>query len=207
MLTQFFTISTLTLLTAMLPGPDFAIVTKNTVLYNRRAGLFTSLGISCAVLIHVTYCSLGLALVIANSMIAFNIIKYAGGAYLIYLGIITLLLKHIKLTQPDTSASKRTIRDFTAFRQGFLCNVLNPKAAMFFLALFTMVIKPVTSVFIGTIYALEIFLVVLLWFSCLTSLLSHQRIMSTLNKAEFYISKILGIFLIGFGVALVFMHK
>lgn len=207
MLTELITIATLTLLTAMLPGPDFALVTKNTILFSRRAGILTTLGISCALMIHVTYCSLGLALIIANSIIAFNIIKYLGAAYLLYLGIITLQLKNIKLKKPAADTSNRTLKDFTAFKQGFLCNLLNPKATMFFLALFTMVVKPGATGLIDLCYAIVIFATAFIWFSSLTYILSHRRVMSALNHSEIYISKLLGIFLIGFGITLIFMHK
>src|SRR5580658_8331862 len=93
MLTQFVTIGILMLFSVMLPGPDFALVTKNTFLHSRRSGLFTSLGIGAAILVHITYCALGLAFVIANSPILFSIIKYIGSAYLIYLGMTSILSK------------------------------------------------------------------------------------------------------------------
>jgi threonine/homoserine/homoserine lactone efflux protein len=75
MLTQFFTIGLLMLLSAMLPGPDFALVTKNSILHSRRAGLFTSLGIGSAILVHITYCVLGLAVIISQSLLLFSVIK------------------------------------------------------------------------------------------------------------------------------------
>ena len=75
MITQFFSVGIIVILGAMLPGPDFAIVVNNTLLHSRRSGLFTALGITSACLIHITYCSLGLAFVISSSVIVFNIIK------------------------------------------------------------------------------------------------------------------------------------
>ena len=60
---QLVTIGLLMLFASILPGPDFALVTKNTVLYSRRSGIYTAFGISCAVLIHIAYCGLGLAIV------------------------------------------------------------------------------------------------------------------------------------------------
>lgn len=133
MLTQFFTIGLLMLFCAMLPGPDFALVTKNSLLHSRRSGLFTSLGIGSAVLVHITYCALGLAIVISNSLLLFNFIKYIGAAYLIYLGITSLLSKQPeKLTASNKKIQKSTLSNLLSFRQGFLCNLLNPKATLFF---------------------------------------------------------------------------
>lgn len=207
MMTQFFTIGLLVLLSAMLPGPDFAIVTKNTVLHTRRAGLFTTLGVSSACLIHISYCILGLAIVISSSIFLFNTIKYIGAIYLIYLGISSLLAKQAHLKTENKSQAKKDMSDSTAFRQGFLCNLFNPKATLFFLALFTVIIKPNTPINWEIAYAIEIFMIVTIWFSCLCLLLSHRKVMHLLDKAEIYVAKALGVFLILFGVVLAFAKQ
>jgi RhtB (resistance to homoserine/threonine) family protein len=209
MLAQFFTIGLLMLLSSMLPGPDFALVVKNSVTDSRRAGLYTSLGVGVAILVHISYCMLGLAIVISKSLVLFSIIKFIGAAYLIYLGISALLSKPNKIVADsgDLSAQKTLITPFTAFRQGFLCNLLNPKATLFFLALFTVIIKPETPVSWEMVYALEMFLIITGWFCGLTLLLSHPKVLASLNRVEKYITKALGVFLVGFGVALAFIKK
>jgi RhtB (resistance to homoserine/threonine) family protein len=209
MLTQFFTIGFLMLLSAMLPGPDFALVTKNSILHSRRAGLFTSLGIGSAILVHITYCVLGLAVIISQSLLLFSVIKYIGAIYLIYLGITAILTKHTSTIEAKVHRplQKSKISDLTAFRQGFLCNLLNPKATLFFLALFTMIIKPETPKLWELAYAIEMFIIITGWFCSLTIILSHRRILRILNRIEKYIEKAVGIFLIGFGVALAFVRK
>ena len=83
---EFLSISLLIMLAAVSPGPDFAVVTKNSLLYSRKAGLFTALGVSVSLLIHAVYCILGLAIIISQSLLAFSVIKYLGAAYLIYIG-------------------------------------------------------------------------------------------------------------------------
>lgn len=209
MITQFFTIGLLMLLSAMLPGPDFAMVTKNTILHTRRAGIFTSLGIGSALLIHITYCILGLAIVISESILLFNVIKYIGAAYLVYLGVTALLSKQANhaTSSAQKALQKTPMSDFTAYRQGFLCNLLNPKATLFFLALFTVIIKPETPTSWELVYAAEMFIIVTAWFCSLSMLLSHPRILRSLNRVEQYISKVLGVFLVGFGVALALVKK
>jgi RhtB (resistance to homoserine/threonine) family protein len=209
MLAQFFTIGLLMLLSSMLPGPDFALVVKNSVTDSRRAVLYTSLGVGVAILVHISYCMLGLAIVISKSLVLFSIIKFIGAAYLIYLGISALLSKPNKIVADsgDLSAQKTLITPFTAFRQGFLCNLLNPKATLFFLALFTVIIKPETPVSWEMVYALEMFLIITGWFCGLTLLLSHPKVLASLNRVEKYITKALGVFLVGFGVALAFIKK
>ena len=199
---QFFTIGTLLLLTAMLPGPDFAIVTKNAVLYSRRAGLWTSFGIASACMIHVTYCMLGLALIISQSVFLFNLIKYIGAIYLIYIGIQSFRSKQAHIAKNTASNHTKKISNFAAFRQGFMCNLFNPKATLFFLALFTAVVKTDIPGVWQIIFAIEMFLIILIWFSTLTFILSHARVLRWLNKAEKFLPTVLGVFLVGFGLAL-----
>jgi RhtB (resistance to homoserine/threonine) family protein len=207
MLNQFFPIAIIVLLGAMLPGPDFAFVVKNTLMYSRRSGIFTSLGIATAALVHITYCALGLAIVISKSLVLFTIIKYIGAAYLIYLGVQSLLAKQSKHLIDPLKHKKSKISAYASFRKGFLCNLLNPKATLFFLALFTMIIDTHIPSWVMLIYALEMFMIIILWFSSLAIILSHPKITRLLEKSEKYIAKILGIFLIGFGLALVFAKQ
>lgn len=208
MITQFFSVALIALLGAMLPGPDFAIVTKNTILHSRKSGYFTSLGVGSAILIHMTYCLLGLALVISESIFIFNAIKYIGATYLIYLGINSFFSKKSnKIFPSDKQKSKKDMSYFTAFKQGFLCNLLNPKATLFFLSLFTVLIKPGTPFHWQMIYASEIILIATFWFCLLTIILSHSYVKRLLEKAEKYIAKFLGGFLICFGVALAFIKN
>jgi len=119
------------------PGPDFVLVTRNALLYPRSQALATAIGIVCGCLVHATYCILGLAVIIAQSVILFSGIKYVGAVYLIYLGVKSLFAS--TATDPNVQAPRLqivpSIRE--VFFQGFLCNVLNPKLAIFLLSLFT----------------------------------------------------------------------
>lgn len=90
---EFLSISLLILLASISPGPDFAIVTKNSLLYSRKKGLFTALGVSVSLLVHTIYCILGLAIIISHSLLAFSVVKYLGAAYLICIGFKSLLAK------------------------------------------------------------------------------------------------------------------
>lgn len=208
MIAQFFSIGLIALLGAMLPGPDFAVVTKNSIFHSRRSGYFTSFGVGAAILIHMSYCVLGLAIVISSSLFLFDLIKYIGACYLIYLGIKSFLSKQSKEIFSSNKKIKKTeISNFASFKQGFLCNLLNPKATLFFLSLFTVIIKPATPFSWQVVYALEIFFVAVTWFCSLTVILSHSYIKQLLEKAEIYIAKFLGIFLIGFGIVLVFLKR
>ena len=206
--TQFFSVGLIALLGAMSPGPDFAVVTKNTLLHSKKSGLFTTLGVGAALIIHMIYCVFGLAVIIANSIILFSLINFAGAVYLIYLGLSSLFSKQTKqlFTNKAPNIEKTNLLNVTAFRQGFLCNLLNPKATLFFLSLFTVLIRPGTSLISLIIYAVEIVVLSMLWFCSLTMILSHPRVKRLLDKTETLIVKMLGLFLIGFGVVLIFVR-
>lgn len=206
MLLQFFSIGLIALLGAMLPGPDFAIVTRNALLHSRQSGFFTAFGVGAAILVHMTYCVLGLAIVIASSLWVYNLIKYIGAAYLIYLGVQSFFSEQIEMFSASKNKSKQTsMSNFTSFKQGFFTNLLNPKATLFFLSLFTVVIKPETPFIWQVAIGLEIFFVATTWFCCLTMILSHAYIKKLLENAEVYIARLLGLLLVGFGLALAFV--
>lgn len=203
---EFLSISLLILLAAISPGPDFAMVTKNSLAYSRRIGIYTAVGISTSLLLHISYCLMGLALVISQSLLAFSLMKYLGAAYLIYIGIKSLLAKR-DIDQLKIHHARKTITAKQAFMQGFLCNLLNPKAIMFLLAFFTLVLKPDHSVFTAIAYGIEIPLIHIIWFSSLSLLLTHHRIKDNLSRVQFYIVKVMGALLVAFGLRLATLSR
>ena len=120
------------------PGPDFIMAIRNSVIYSRKAGIFTALGFGLGVAVHVAYSIVGIAALIAQSVMAFTVIKYIGAAYLIYIGVKSLRSKGFQKTidTHEKSDSKKDMSALEALRSGFITNLFNPKATMFFLALF-----------------------------------------------------------------------
>ena len=118
------------------PGPDFILVTKNAFFYPKRQALATALGIVTGCLFHATYCILGLAFIITQSIVLYTTIKYIGACYLIYLGLKGLKSKHSATIHQEQSSIKN-ITVSKAYIEGVLCNALNPKLAVFLLSLFT----------------------------------------------------------------------
>lgn len=196
---DFFAITLLVTLAAISPGPDFALVVKNSALYSRAGGIATAVGIALSMLFHASYCILGLGLIISKSILLFSLIKYLGAAYLIYIGIKSLVAKNV-LTQGAVSPVNVSHERMRALRQGFFCNLLNPKAVMFFVALFTLVVKPGTPVSVEIAYALEIALIQLIWFGGLAIFLTHRKTLAFLNKGQAIMTKVMGGFLVIFGV-------
>jgi len=116
------------------PGPSVFYILARSFAGGRRAGLVSMLGVEAGGLVHVAAATLGLSALLASSAVAFGVVKYAGAAYLIYLGISRLLAKETPELPPA--------RDGQVFRQGVLVNVLNPKTGLFFLAFLPQFIDP-----------------------------------------------------------------
>ncbi|MGE5396753.1 MAG: LysE family translocator [Chitinophagales bacterium] len=111
------------------PGADTMYILGRSISQGKRAGILSILGISSGALIHTLLASVGLSLILAKSIVAFSIIKYAGAAYLIYLGIKTLLSSDtLTLNEVKTDSM------FKIYLQGVLTDLLNPKVALFFIS-------------------------------------------------------------------------
>lgn len=206
-MTGLIAISFIIMLAAISPGPDFAMVVKNTLLYGRKAGVFTALGVSSSLLIHSSYCVLGLAIIITQSLLLFSIIKYIGAAYLIYIGVKSLLTKRKDAQKEEQEDTVIVLNGFQLFSQGLLCNLLNPKAIMFILAFFTLIINPSTSWLAQLGFGIEIAFIHLIWFSGLAIVITHQRVKANLTKLQHYIVKVMGAVLIGFGAHIAFLRQ
>ena len=202
----FLSITVLIFLAAISPGPDFAMVTKNSLLYSRKHGIYSALGIAMSLLLHTIYCVLGLAVIISQSLLAFTIIKYLGAAYLTYIGIKSLLAKREQLTV-DIQQTQKKITHAQSFYQGLLGNLLNPKAIMFLLVFFTLVVTPGTSIWVEMAYGIEIAAIHMLWFATLAFLLTHHYVKVHLNKIQVYIVKIMGVVLVAFGIRIASLHQ
>ena len=112
------------------PGPNTLYIIARSIQHGRIAGIVSSLGVETGTLIHIVAAAFGISAVLVSSALAFNIVKYAGAAYLIYLGIRTLLTQE-KVAAAETIEEKSLRRTFS---QAVVVNVLNPKTAIFFFA-------------------------------------------------------------------------
>lgn len=124
------------------PGPDNIFVLTQGIARGRKPAIVTALGMCSGISIHTTAAAFGISAVFYSSVVAFNAVKYAGAAYLLYLACKTLKERSgVKNSSPD-------LRNATAlFKRGFIMNVLNPKVAMFFLAFLPQFVSPTTSYF------------------------------------------------------------
>jgi RhtB (resistance to homoserine/threonine) family protein len=189
------TVTLINIVGAISPGPDFVMCVKNSLTYSRKTGIYTGIGISMGLVIHLVYCAAGIALIISKSAILFSIIKYLGAGYLAYMGICSVLAKNSKL-QLTESEKKEEISAFKAIKIGFFTNILNPKASMFFLGLFTLVIGSKTPVYILAIITIIIIATAFIWFSIVAILFTQNIIKNNFAKIEKYLNLIFGVLLI-----------
>lgn len=193
-------VATITILAVISPGADFAMVTRNSIILSRRAGVLTSVGISLGVLVHVAYSLAGIGLIISKSILVFNAIKIIGAAYLIYLGISMLRAK--KNLEDATQKTTAPISDFEALRIGFLTNALNPKTTLFVVSLFTQVISPATSLTTQLGYGAFMSLAHLVWFVFVSCAFSSQVARQFVTNSRHYIERTIGGVLVVLGIGL-----
>ncbi|MEV4051788.1 LysE family translocator [Amycolatopsis sp. NPDC049688] len=121
---------------AMSPGPDFVVVTRSALTGGRRAGMAAGLGIALGVFAWVVAIALGVAAVLTASAIAFTVVKLAGAGYLVFLGVKAwLAVRRGEYRDLGETPATGRLRAGAAFRQGLVTNLLNPKVAVYFLAL------------------------------------------------------------------------
>ena len=184
------------LLAVMSPGPDFFMLVRNAITYSRKTGIFTAIGFGLGIGVHVSYSILGIALIISQSEVLYSIIKYAGSGYLFYIGIRSLMSENQHF-ETKTGTKKTDISALKAVQIGFLTNVLNPKATLFFLSLFTVVIGPDTSIPLMVFLGVVMMINTTLWFSLLAYLITHAKILPVLEKYQKGFNLVFGILLIG----------
>jgi RhtB (resistance to homoserine/threonine) family protein len=200
-LTQFLTVALVHFLAVISPGPDFAMVTRNSLLYSTKIGIYTSLGLALGMMVHVAYSLLGIGLLISQSIVLFSIIKYVGAAYLIYIGYKSIKAKpQVQVPEQEIKSNERSISISASVWTGFLTNVLNPKATLFMLALFTQVISPATPKVIQILYGLEMVVATFVWFSLVSLFFSNARVKTRIQKYQHYIEKVTGGVLIALGI-------
>lgn len=198
-MTELFAVITITLLAVISPGPDFAMVTRNSLMLSRRAGVFTALGIGLGVLLHVSYTLIGIGLIIQQSQWLFNAIKLAGAAYLLWLGLKMLWNQPGSLSSDDIVTP---MSDRDALRTGFLTNVLNPKTTVFIVSLFMQVVHPDTPLAVQTCYGAFISVTHIIWFTLVAMCFSAGAVRAKLLAMRHWIDRAFGGLLVGFGLLL-----
>ncbi len=197
-LPEFLTVVVVHLLAVMSPGPDFVMTSKNSLVYSRKVGVYSAIGLGLGILIHVTYSLMGISLIISKSILLFSVLKFAGAAYLIYIGYKSLRARSQKLQVKEVGGND--LGSLAAIRMGFFTNVLNPKASLFFFALFTQVISPQTPKTIQVLYGLEMSVMTFVWFALVATILSHKLVKARFISVQHHLEQLFGVVLIALGI-------
>ncbi len=205
-LTEFFVVAITMIFALLSPGPDFAMILRQSVNYGKKSSIYTSIGLGLGVCVHITYSILGIGLIISQSIILFNIIKFLGAFYLIYIGYKSLKSQGFTIEDERLNHTE-SISNKKSFFIGFLCNVLNPKAALFFLSLFTVVIDINTPLYIQSIYGLFAIFLTIVWFISLSLILSQDKVRRFFNTFGKYFDRFIGGVLIFLGLKIAFLKQ
>jgi threonine/homoserine/homoserine lactone efflux protein len=190
-----------TVLAVISPGADFAMVTRSSYAFGRRAGLSAALGIALGVQVHVMYTVLGIAVIISQTPTLFLAMKVLGAGYLIYLGYKSLTNTR-RITLDGASGSQ--IGGWSAFRSGFLTNALNPKTMLFVVSAYTQVVQPGSSLASSLGYGLFMSIAHWLWFSLVAVFFSSTVLRQLMLERQRMVDKVIGLALLGLGVAVMF---
>ncbi|WP_139490652.1 LysE family translocator [Brevibacillus dissolubilis] len=198
---DFFTFLVLSLFVVMSPGIDMALITKTTIGTGRKAGYQMALGITAGSLVHTFAAAFGLSAILMQSALAFEIVKYVGALYLIYLGVSAFITR-----KPGTNGQmkeRQTDEQHHAFKQGLLSNVLNPKVAMFFLTFLPQFVEAGAGttqqlIVMGAIYTI----LSVTWFLAYVSFINYLREWLMSPKVQSVMDRVTGVVLIGFGLKL-----
>lgn len=195
---EFLLIASAHLLAVASPGPDFAIVLRYAVRYGRKTAIYASLGIGCAILLHVTYSLVGIGVLIQTTPWLFQLLSVAAALYLIYLGQGAIRAKAPALaaTAELTAATETLPTKKSAFIAGFVTNGLNPKATLFFLSLFAVVISAQTPLLYKAFYGFYMAFATAVWFTLLSCLLTQSKVRQFLLAKGFWFDRLMGILLL-----------
>ena len=199
-LAAWFSLFTVTLIGAMSPGPSLAVVAKHTLASGRRAGVITAWSHASGIALYALLSLTGLALMLQQSPRLFTVITYGGAAYLAWLG-----LKSLTARQGVAEALKAGNRTAwpTCAREGALISLLNPKIALFFLALFSQFIHMAQSLPGKTLIVATPFMLDGLWYTFIALVLSQSSVVSKIKQHALLLDRLTGVALLGLAARVV----
>lgn len=199
----FITFASVHLLSVLSPGPDFALVVRNSVTRSRKVGLYCVLGMCTGVILHSTYCILGLGTLIAEVPAALNVVRAIGASYLTYLGIKSLMSKPHK-ANIEGGHHRPDIPFKEAYLQGLICNISNPNAAMFYISMYAVLLPQNPPAGLKLALASWFVFISLVWFSFVSFALTSRHAQRVFSDYAHWIERFTGLFLMCLASALVY---
>ncbi len=172
------------------------MVLRQSIVHGRSTAIMTSAGIASAILVHGTYTVFGLGLIVSQSLTIFTILKFAGAAYLIWLGISALRSPPPEETTNGEQQNVGGQNWIKAFSIGFLTNLLNPKAVLFFVALFSVLVSADTAIIWQGVYIISMAFMLLIWFVLVSLFFTAPRIRSGFYRMGKWFNRATGVALI-----------
>jgi RhtB (resistance to homoserine/threonine) family protein len=200
-LPEFLTIVVAHALAVASPGPDFALVLRQSLAHGRRTAIWSSIGIGCGLSFHISYCILGLGFFLKNSAPALATVQYLGAAYLAWVGI-QAVRAPARTGDVDLSAATPP-DDRAAWTTGFVVNLLNPKVALFFISLFALGVSATTPKLVQVGYGLWMTVATMAWFSFVSFVFTREEVRRRFLRHGHWIDRALGVVFIAFAVSLV----
>jgi RhtB (resistance to homoserine/threonine) family protein len=191
------------------PGPNYAVTLKHSLLGSRHAGLWSAVGVAAGNLVHVVLSLLGLAVIVSQSILLFNTLKWFGAAYLVYIGLRSLAARRYDGEEPGEEQRGETgeMGVARAFRSSFLVSVLNPKVTLFYLVLFTQVVEPATPLLARVAYGLTAVALSFGWYALVALFVSHEAVRGRFRAIAHWIERATGAVLISLGIKLAFSRS
>jgi RhtB (resistance to homoserine/threonine) family protein len=200
--TEFLTIVVAHALAVASPGPDFALVLRQSLAHGRRTAVWSSLGIGSGIAVHIVYSLLGLGYFLKHSPRALTVVQYGGATYLAWVGVQALRTRprtgDIELGGADPAAPT----DRAAWTTGFLVNVLNPKAALFFISLFPLAVSVTTPKLIQVGYGVWLVGATAGWFCFVSIVFTRREVRTAFLRHGHWIDRALGVVFLAFALSL-----
>jgi threonine/homoserine/homoserine lactone efflux protein len=179
------------------------ITLRQTINYGKKYAYSSSMGIGLGILVHLSYTILGFGLIIKNMPYLLDVLRIVGALYLIFLGIGGLLTKSSSIELSKEKVNTYSLKK--SFIIGFFCNLLNPKATLFFLSIFTAIVSIKTPYYIQSLYGLYCILANIFWYMFIANILSRKKNMKLYNKYKSAIEITIGLVLILLGLKLIIL--
>jgi RhtB (resistance to homoserine/threonine) family protein len=205
---QFLAVAVAHLLAVASPGPDFAMVVRQSLAHGRRPAVWTSIGIGSAILVHVTYTVLGIGILLLTSPLLFSAVKFAGAGYLAWIGIKALRSRPRRELAGAPAGAEAELAapaqpmPRAAWLTGFLTNLFNPKVTLFFVAIFAMLVDPRTPRVIQAAYGVWMALSTMAWFSMVSVFFTREGVRRAFLRGGVWIDRAMGAVLVALAAAL-----
>jgi threonine/homoserine/homoserine lactone efflux protein len=190
----------------LIPGPDFAVVTRNTLAAGRRRGWWSAVGVCCSNAVQGTAAAAGLGALVLRVEPLFEAIRWAGIGYLLLLGVQSIRSAIRGEYAPDAGVEHRPGQALTGWRQGFLSNITNPKVLVFYLAVLPQFLGRDAPIGALLLFALSHAVLSLLYLTLLVTGLHRVRAVLARRRTRRLLDALTGTALLGFGARLAVEH-